>query len=544
MKKSLTIAGSDSSCGAGIQTDLKTFVAHGVYPLTAITAITAQNTVGVSHIEELSMESIKLQIEAVVNDIGADSVKIGMLSNKETILTVSRALKELNLKNIVLDPVMVSTTGHKLIKDDAINTLIEQLFPIADIITPNIKEAELLVGFEIKNEESMEKAAKKLREYTKGDILIKGGHLDKEDALDIFYSDGNIHSFISKRVDSSNTHGTGCTLSSAIAANLANGKSKVEAVRDAKDFITSAIESGIDIGKGAGPTNPLFFLKPYSPEKISKEDSFMKETDEFYDLIESLRGKKPLIHHITNSVTINDCANITLAIGGSPVMADDINEVEEMASIASALVINVGTLNSRTIESMIKAGKMANKMGIPVILDPVGAGATSLRKNTLKNLLREVRFAVIKGNSSEIMSLIEEDKKGRGVDSLHKSTEALSIAKELAKKYSSVIAVSGDVDIVTDGDRVAKIKNGTSMMGDVTGTGCMGASLIASFCSISKSNFEGAVLGLLSIGIAGEMAESSLRNNEGIGTFKVRMMDYVHSIDSRILKTKGKVEYV
>lgn len=263
MKKVLTIAGSDSSGGAGIQTDLKTFSANGVYGMSVITAITAQNTMGVSMIENISPEMVLKQIEAVFTDIEVDSVKIGMLSNSEIVGAVYEGLKKYKAKNIVLDPVMISTSGFDLIDDEAKNELINKLFDLAEIITPNIMEAKciykLMFGsdIEIDTREDMIKAGKEIQKKTGKCVLIKGGHLNENPCDVLIDYDSREHEFTNVRIDTKNTHGTGCTLSSAIASNLALGHDMVEAVKRSKAFITMAIENSLDIGKGCGPTNPM-----------------------------------------------------------------------------------------------------------------------------------------------------------------------------------------------------------------------------------------------------------------------------------------------
>ncbi len=268
MKKVLTIAGSDSSGGAGIQADLKTFCAHMVYGMSVITAVTAQNTVGVSHIETLSSLSVKKQIEAVAEDIEIDAVKIGMLSNKEIILTVVDMIKYYGFRNVVLDPVMISTTGFDLLESDAKKALIEELMPLSHIITPNLNETASILrvkqndnrkinNIEINNKEMMEEAAKFLRTFTDAAVLIKGGHLIDE-AADLLAYEDKIRWYKGIKIDTKNTHGTGCTLSSAIASNLANGLPIEEAVLKAKEYITGAIINSLNIGKGNGPTNHLY----------------------------------------------------------------------------------------------------------------------------------------------------------------------------------------------------------------------------------------------------------------------------------------------
>lgn len=256
MKKVLTIAGSDSGGCAGIQADLKTFCAHGVFGASAITAITAQNTQGVRAIEDISPDIIKAQIDAVLEDIGADAVKIGMLSTPQTIEAVSHSLRKHRPGNIVLDPVMVSTSGHDLLSADAKESLIKLMFPLAFLITPNIPEANCLTGLHIKDIAGMEEAARKLFESCSCHVLVKGGHSAAE-AVDVLYDGKTFRHFASRRIDTKNTHGTGCTLSSAIAANLALGYSLEESVKRAKEYITLAIEHSLDIGKGCGPVNHM-----------------------------------------------------------------------------------------------------------------------------------------------------------------------------------------------------------------------------------------------------------------------------------------------
>lgn len=260
MKKVLTIAGSDCSGGAGIQSDLKTMLANGVYGMSVITALTAQNTTGVYDVLESSPEFVAKQIDCVFEDIRPDAVKIGMVSNTDIIDSIAKKLKEYNAQNIVCDPVMVATSGSSLMKNDAVHALINKLMPLATLITPNISEAEVLSGLNIETKDDMLKAAEKIAEITSADILIKGGHLT-DCADDLLYENGNIHWFSGKRVDNPNTHGTGCTLSSAIACNLAKGCTLAQAVQNAKDYITGALNAQLDLGKGSGPLDHGFKYK-------------------------------------------------------------------------------------------------------------------------------------------------------------------------------------------------------------------------------------------------------------------------------------------
>ena len=259
IKKILTIAGSDCSGGAGIQADIKTITAHKMYAMSAITALTAQNTTGVYGIEEVTPEFVGQQIDCIFNDICPDAVKIGMVSSTKIIEVIVAKLVQYKPKNIVIDPVMVSTSGSKLLCDDAMNTLITKLIPLATVITPNIPEAEVLCGFSIKNENDMIKAAKEISKILKGAVLVKGGHL-VSDAVDLLYENGNIHWFRMKRVDNPNTHGTGCTLSSAIACNLAEGKSLTISIEDAKAYLTGALQAGLNLGQGSGPLEHTYLI--------------------------------------------------------------------------------------------------------------------------------------------------------------------------------------------------------------------------------------------------------------------------------------------
>lgn len=257
MHKSLTIAGSDSSGGAGIQADLKTMTALGVYGMSAITALTAQNTTGVQSIFEVTPKFLEEELDSIFTDIFPDSVKIGMVSNADLIRVISKKLREYNAKNIVVDPVMVSTSGSKLMADGAKDTLLSELFKVADIITPNIPEAEALAGQSIKSKDDMVEAAKKIGEFFEGYILLKGGH-STDDADDLLYKNSEKIWIKGERIENPNTHGTGCTLSSAIASYLAMGHDVPESVHLAKEFITGAISAKLDLGKGRGPLNHMW----------------------------------------------------------------------------------------------------------------------------------------------------------------------------------------------------------------------------------------------------------------------------------------------
>ncbi|MCR5716075.1 MAG: bifunctional hydroxymethylpyrimidine kinase/phosphomethylpyrimidine kinase [Lachnospiraceae bacterium] len=260
MKTVLTIAGSDSSGGAGIQADLKTMTMNGVFGMSAITALTAQNTTGVRAILEATPDFLRQQIDAVFEDIYPDAVKIGMVSSSQLIRTIAERLRFYGAKNIVVDPVMVATSGARLLQSDAIDTLVRELLPIAAVITPNIPEAQILADMEIRSVEAMEEAATIIGDANHCAVLLKGGH-SINDANDLLYAAGEKVWLKGKRIDNPNTHGTGCTLSSAIASNLAKGYPLEESVRRAKAYISGALGAMLDLGTGAGPMNHAFDLR-------------------------------------------------------------------------------------------------------------------------------------------------------------------------------------------------------------------------------------------------------------------------------------------
>ena len=260
MKTALSIAGSDSCGGAGIQADIKTMTMNGVYAMSAVTALTAQNTTGVTGIMEVTGEFLAQQINAVFEDIFPDAVKIGMVASASLIRVIAERLRYYHAGNIVADPVMVATSGARLISEDAVETLCTVLLPLAAVITPNIPEAEVLCSERILSLDDMEKAAVRIGDRLSCAVLIKGGH-SIEDATDVLYSQGRLKRFTGKRINNPNTHGTGCTLSSAIASNLAKGYTLEESVERAKEYISGALGAMLDLGKGSGPMNHAFDLK-------------------------------------------------------------------------------------------------------------------------------------------------------------------------------------------------------------------------------------------------------------------------------------------
>ena len=260
MKTALTIAGSDSRGGAGIQADIKTMTANGVYAMSAITALTAQNTTGVYGIMEVTPEFLANQLDCIFTDIRPDAVKTGMVSSSALIEVIAQKLTQYKAENLVIDPVMVATSGAKLISDEAIETLKGKLLGLATLITPNIPEAQVLSGMDIRTAEDMERAAKAIYEAYGCAVLCKGGH-QLNDANDLLYSKEGARWYQGRRIANPNTHGTGCTLSSAIASNLAKGCSLDEAVERAKAYISGALAAMLDLGKGSGPMNHMFDLK-------------------------------------------------------------------------------------------------------------------------------------------------------------------------------------------------------------------------------------------------------------------------------------------
>lgn len=257
MKTVLTIAGSDCSGGAGIQADIKTITAHKLYAMSVITALTAQNTIKVEAVQGVKKDFVAQQLECVFSDIFPDAIKIGMVFQEDTIDVIVEKLKEYKPKNIIIDPVMISTSGSKLLDQKAIKSMVEELMPLADLVTPNIPEAEVLTGSSIKSKEDIKKAALQIGQQLRTNVLLKGGHLEKT-ADDLLFINNECIWITQERIENPNTHGTGCTLSSAIASNLAMGYSMEESVRNAKKYLTGALKDMLDLGHGSGPLNHSF----------------------------------------------------------------------------------------------------------------------------------------------------------------------------------------------------------------------------------------------------------------------------------------------
>lgn len=281
MQTALTIAGSDCSGGAGIQADLKTFAAHGVYGMSAITAVVAENTCRVLQIQDVSPAVIQAQITAVFEDIPPDAVKVGMLSGAETMAAVAESLEQYRPKQVVIDPVMVAKGGCALMRQASLETLIQKIIPLATVLTPNIPEAEEIVGKPLTTRGHLEDACRAIHWMGADYVLLKGGHLsENQDAVDLLFDGRDFLTFTTKRIPTKNTHGTGCTLSSAITANLALGKSVPEAVAQAKDYITGAIAHALALGKGHGPTHHFYDLYQKGLGNTSRPDKTTQQNDQ------------------------------------------------------------------------------------------------------------------------------------------------------------------------------------------------------------------------------------------------------------------------
>lgn len=270
------------------------------------------------------------------------------------------------------------------------------------------------------------------------------------------------------------------------------------------------------------------------------------EKEKICSLINEVRKKTPLIHCITNYVTVNDCANVLLAIGASPIMADDISETSDITSISKALVINIGTLNERTVASMIASGKRANQLGIPVILDPVGAGASTFRNDTVTRILSEVKLSIIRGNLSEMSFIAGLEASTKGVDTSEADADndAVAVAKAVAKKYSTVSAITGATDVISDGKRVAKLTNGVKLLSKVTGTGCMTSALVGAFAGAVSGEytyFHAAVAGIAAMGIAGELACQA--SCKGTGSFHISIIDEISKMSANMMTDMIKLIY-
>lgn len=274
MKTALTIAGSDCSGGAGIQADLKTFAAHGVYGMSAITAVVAENTCRVLRIQDVTPQVIQDQITAVFEDLPVNAVKVGMLSNQQSMTAVADSLLHYRPKRVVIDPVMVAKGGCSLMAQTALDTLIQKMIPLATVLTPNIPEAEEITGMSLGSKESLQEACRKIHHMGAQYVLLKGGHLaEDQDAEDLLFDGSSFYSYVTKRIPTKNTHGTGCTFSSAIAANLALGKSVPEAVDAAKQYVTMAIAHALPLGKGHGPTHHLYNIYQHGLSTEENEKS-------------------------------------------------------------------------------------------------------------------------------------------------------------------------------------------------------------------------------------------------------------------------------
>ena len=506
MATALTIASSDSGGGAGIQADLKAFAAAGVFGTSAIVALTAQNTVGVTAIHELPPDFVRAELDAVFDDIGVDAAKTGMLFSRVLIETVADWRDGRGIPRVV-DPVMLASAGAQLLEDDAVDALTGRLFPLAAVVTPNLLEALALVGAGTRAE-----LAERLVGLGAGAAIVTGGHGD--DAIDHLF-DGERHIEIQvERHEIAATHGAGCTHSATLAALLARGEPLEEAARGGPR-------------RRAGARRDRCGRRPGERARMISAGTTLA----------AIRERKPLVHNITNYVVMNETANATIALGALPVMAHAGEEVEDMARLASALVINIGTLSPHWVDAMLLAGGVAR---CPIVLDPVGAGATEYRTHTAHRILDAIDVTVLRGNPGEVATLVGAHAEVRGVESIVAGLEPAELARTAAERLGLVASVTGPVDHVSDGKRVLAVANGHPLLAAVTGTGCISSALTGAFLAAKPDEpLEAAAEALAAYGVA---AEDAAAGADGPGTFHARLYDALYALDPATLDERTRIE--
>ena len=396
--RALTIATSDSGGGAGIQADLKAFAAAGAHGTSALVALTAQNTTAVTAVHELPPDFIRAQLDAVFDDIGVDAAKTGMLFSRPIIETVAEFL-ERHPVPLVVDPVLIASSGAQLLQDDAVETLIGRLFPLATVVTPNLPEAETLTGMAGASRRDL---AERLVELGAAAALVTGGH--GETAVDHLF-DGREHLELPGRA----------------SRRRRDARRRLHALGDAgrsarpRPLAAGGGTRGGGRRVGGGPARARRDRSRRGAGRRPQREGSRMTIDPGATL-GGIRERKPLVHNITNYVVMNETANAILALGALPVMAHAREEVAEMVGLAGALVLNIGTLSEPWVDAMLVAGKAANERGIPVVLDPVGAGATAYRTETARRLLDEIDVAVLRGNAGEVATLVGVEAEVRGVE--------------------------------------------------------------------------------------------------------------------------------
>ena len=461
----MTIASSDSGGGAGIQADLKAFAAAGCHGMSAIVALTAQNTAGVTAIHELPPEFVTAQLDAVFDDIGVDAAKTGMLFSARLIETVADFL-DAHPVPLVVDPVMVASSGAKLLEDDAVAVLVERLIPLATVVTPNVDEATALVGA---GRSRRAGAAAREARRARGD---RHGQRRGRRVL--------------RRRDRAHDPGAAARQSARRTARAARTRRRSRRCSPAARTCWRLRWSRPPPRATPWRTGSQTSAPAKGPSTCSTCEGAMSDSPGA--ALRDLRERKPLIHQITNYVVMNETANATLAIGALPVMAHAVEEVEEMASAAGALVLNIGTLSAPWIEAMLLAGKAANAAGAPVVLDPVGVGATTFRTETAKRILDEVDVAIVRGNAAEVAALAGLEAEIRGVEAIGAKGSGADIARTAASKLGVVAAVTGPVDHVSDGTETKAVANGDALLATITGSGCISTALTGCFAAVRRAD--------------------------------------------------------
>lgn len=513
----LSIAGSDSSGGAGIQGDIKTITAHGAHALSAITAITAQNTTEITSV--FHVPNLKEQLDTIACDIHIDSIKIGMLGSHENVGVVIRFLQDRALAQkipVVLDPVIFSTTGQRLLEEKAIDLMTRELLSCINLITPNLVEAEFLAGMSIRDIKTGQDACFKIFQRFGCQVLLKGGHLDMDSgqAIDIYYDGTAFRTYTSTRLKAKHTHGTGCCLSSAIACQLGYQRPMKDAISLGKTFVTLAIKYGYPIGKGEGPVNPL-------------------------------------IHFITNFVTMNDVASTCLASGGRPMMAEALEEMEEVVPKSKGLVINLGTMNASRREVMFAALMAVDTSQQKVLLDPVGCGSSTYRLDSALAILKTGKINILKVNTTEGLALLGEAKtRDCGVDSHDFDEESkVQLAKALACEFHKsnegiVVVVTGEVDVVATVNNCESFEGGTYMQQKITGTGCMLNAVIMTYVAEVSDIYKGTIKAIKHMNLASERATTRLQDKAYLMIYKDLLIDEISAAKKRLyLITDEKLDF-